>query len=234
MGLPMTEPRPIRKLTVALRAMLIANLCVMLLVGIGYGLHGMAASRLSPGEYLVPLDGFDGSELADLVLTCSGLMAIPVGLICGFLALKWSYRSNQNAHVFARGVENTPKWAIWWWFIPFACLFKPYAVMSEVWRSAIEPDRWKGLKDPVLLRWWWAAHIVSGMTSGAGSALERSSVTAGQVFASDLISLIFVLIQVASTLLYLRVIGRIEPLQTALIAQGRRRPEDTGVPSWAP
>lgn len=164
----------------------------------------------------------------------SGLMLIPAGLVAGFLALKWSYRSNNNAHVFARSLENTPKWAIWWWFIPFACLFKPYAVISEVWRSAMDPDRWRNLKDPVLLRWWWGAHLGAGFGSMIGSALERSATSAGQVVVHDLISLVAMLIQIGSTLLYLRVIGRIEPLQTALIAQGRRRPEDTGVPSWAP
>ena len=234
MGLQAAEPRPIRKLTVALRITLIVDLVFVVLCAIGYGLHALAASQLSPDDYVTPFYAFEGSGLADLVLMWSGLVLIPVGLVAGFLALKWSYRSTRNAHVFARGLENTPKWAIWWWFIPFACLFEPYAVISEVWRSAIEPDRWKGLKDPTLLRWWWGAHLAAGFGAMIGSAFERSATTAGQVMVHDLISLVAMVIQIGSTLLYLRVIGRIEPLQTALIAQGRRRPQDTGAPSWAP
>lgn len=234
MGLPTTEPRPIRRLTLALRITLIVDLLFIVLRAAGYGLQAVAVSHLLPDDYVTPFYAFEGSGLADMVLMWSGLMLIPVGLFAGFLTLKWSYRSNRNAHVFAHGLENTPKWAIWWWFIPFACLFKPYAVISEVWRSAIEPDHWKSLKDPVLLRWWWGAHLAAGFGAVIGSELERSATTAGQVMAIDLFSLIALLIQIASTLLYLRVIGRIEPLQTALIAQGRRRAEDTGAPSWAP
>jgi hypothetical protein len=231
MGLPTTEPRPIRKLTKALRVTLVINIVASAGCALGYGLHAAAASRYDAEAYLGPYDVLEGAQAADLLLMFSGLALLPVGLAAGFLALKWGYRSNANAHVFSRGIENTPKWAIWWWFIPFAALFKPFAVISEVWRAAMEPDRWKTLKDPVRLRLWWAAHLLTSFLAIAGSGMERSAITAGQVVTTDIVSATGMLAQVISTLLYLSVIGRIEPLQTVLIAQGRRRPEDTGVPS---
>ncbi|MDQ1154544.1 DUF4328 domain-containing protein [Brevundimonas sp. SORGH_AS_0993] len=230
----MTEARPIRKLTKALRITLAINIVASAGCALGYGLHAAVASRYDPGAYVGSFDLLEGAQVADLLLMCSGLALLPVGLVAGFLALKWSYRSNANAHVFSRGLENTPQWAIWWWFIPFAALFKPFAVISEVWRAALQPDRWKPLKDPVRLRWWWAAHLLTSALAIAGSAMERSAATASQVVITDIVSAAGMLAQVISTLLYLSVIGRIEPLQTALIAQGRRRPEATNTPSWAP
>lgn len=234
MGLPTTKPRPIRKLTQALRITLAINIVASAGCALGYGLHAAIASRYDVDAYLGPYDVLDGAQAAELLLMCSGLALLLVGLVAGILALKWSYRSNANAHIFSRGIENTPKWAIGWWFIPFAALFKPFAVISEVWRGAMEPDRWKVLKDPVRLRWWWAAHLLTSFLAIAGSAMERSAVTAGQVVTTDIVSATGMVAQVISTMLYLSVIGRIEPLQTALIAQGRRRSEDTATPSWAP
>lgn len=46
MGLPMTEPRPIRKLTLTLRVVLTVDLAFIVLCAIGYGLHAVAASQL--------------------------------------------------------------------------------------------------------------------------------------------------------------------------------------------
>ena len=231
MAKPITDPRPIRGLTTALRITLLINAGISLLAALANGLHGVLVTRLPADDYLRTLDPFPGSELADGLLILSGLGFIPVGLVAGFLALKWIYRANVNAHAFARGVETKPHWAIWWWFIPVAALFKPYGTMSEIWRVAIEPDRWKAIKEPIILRWWWGAHLFAGLFGVVASMMDRSTSTAGHVLITDFTASAGMLVQVVSTLLYVRIVDRISHGQTQLIEQGRRRSRDTGLPA---
>lgn len=233
MAKPIKDPRPIHGLTRALGITLSLNAFASLLAALANGLHGVLASRFHPDDYLRTLEPFPGSELADGLLILSGLALLPLGLVAGFLALKWIYRANVNAHVFAWGVETAPKWTIWWWFIPVAALFKPYAAMSEIWRVAADPDRWKGLKDPAILRWWWGVHLLAGFVAVVGSAMDRSASTAGQVAITDFVAAGAMLVQVVSTTLYVIVVSRIARAQTALIEQERRRSRENERPIWS-
>lgn len=68
-------------------------------------------------------------------------------------------RTNKNARALSgEPLEVTPAWMVWWFCIPFANLFKPYAAVREVW------ERSKGAAPP-LLGLWWAAWILSGILS---------------------------------------------------------------------
>jgi hypothetical protein len=56
-----------------------------------------------------------------------------------------------------RFITFTPGWAVGWWFVPFANLYKPYQMMVELWR-ATDPSRgddWGfGPRSRALPVWW--------------------------------------------------------------------------------
>ena len=49
----------------------------------------------------------------------------------------WIRRANVNADALvASGMEFTPGWAVGWFFVPFANLYKPYQAMAEIYRAS--------------------------------------------------------------------------------------------------
>ncbi|HJS74675.1 MAG TPA: DUF4328 domain-containing protein [Vicinamibacteria bacterium] len=96
-----------------------------------------------------------------------GLSAILFLLLyfCGLILLcLWVYRANANLEVLVpSGSEFTPGWAVGWFFVPIANLFKPYQVVSEIYRAsdpAADPDYWNLAPLPFYLPLWWGSYLV--------------------------------------------------------------------------
>ena len=82
--------------------------------------------------------------------------------------LMWIYRASQNLpRLGALGQRFSPRWAVGWWFVPIMFLFRPYQVISEIWRgsspdSARQPNLdWQLKPTSALLGWWWAFWLIS-------------------------------------------------------------------------
>lgn len=93
----------------------------------------------------------------------------------------WQFHGQTNLvkrHV--SGLRNSPGWAVGWWFVPIANLWKPFQAMSELARASDDPDRWRAVRRPWTLIAWWLAWI--GGTSitrvvsmqGAPTTLEEA------------------------------------------------------------
>ena len=89
-----------------------------------------------------------------------GFLLLFVSLVALFVA--WTYRMNANLHRHAiQGLRFKPGWAAWWYFIPVANLWKPYQVVSEVWRASKDPLNWRQHRADQLVLWWWIAWVVT-------------------------------------------------------------------------
>ncbi|MEW5725960.1 MAG: DUF4328 domain-containing protein [Thermodesulfobacteriota bacterium] len=87
--------------------------------------------------------------------------------------LAWLYRVRRNLP--ALGVEDlrfSPGWTLGWWFVPIMNLFRPFQVVSEIWRAS-DPDRtgsldWKEAPRSALLGLWWffwlAAYLLGNVS----------------------------------------------------------------------
>ena len=114
-------------------------------------------------------DGFvfyDGEVLykEDHAWLWLGLSGIPLIISCITLMiafLMWIHRAYSNLPFLGNdNPKTTPGWAVGWWFIPIASLFKPYDVMKEIsiWSAedGVEISR-NTLGFPLNL--WWAFWI---------------------------------------------------------------------------
>ena len=108
-----------------------------------------------------------------------GLYGVGCLLILVFLVLNlilfmfWVYRMNSNSRAqMASGMAYTPAWAVGWFFIPFANLWRPYQVMSELYRTSQNPIGWKSRPAPALIGWWWGANILSNIVGGISGKLD--------------------------------------------------------------
>ncbi len=102
----------------------------------------------------------------------SGLYAI-VGVIDGVLALitiiffaMWIYRAAANVVAAdVVGFSYTPGWAVGWYFIPFANLFKPFSAMREIWNASHGEQGDRLEHSDGLLTLWWGCWIISNIAS---------------------------------------------------------------------
>ena len=145
------------------------------LVGVGgvvVALNGVAlANRAVGGDIPTP------SELASYISTADGagdlFQLCAVGLAVAFLA--WLSRTVEIVPALGLGTpKDSPRWAIGWWFIPVAFLWKPYTVVREVWDRLAIPARATG--GTLVLAWWlaWIGAVVVNRTANAMAGAESS------------------------------------------------------------
>ena len=109
------------------------------------------------------------------------ILTEPIMPITAVFILTWIHRANHNARQLgAADMRFTPGWAVAWYFVPIAWFWKPYQVMSEIWRASRHPSYWRGQPVSLLLPWWWILWIVpfwgSEVMNGlAGRTLDEAS-----------------------------------------------------------
>src|SRR5262245_38495317 len=144
---------------------------------------------------------FDGkddlTEIAnanDVRQAIIGLVQASIFITSGVLILMWIYRANLNAHrLGADGMAFTPGWAVGWYFVPFANLWKPYQAMKEIWQVSASPQHWESEDRPWFLPLWWTLWIVTSRFDNAAfrmslrddSDIDQLITVSGVVIASD-------------------------------------------------
>ena len=132
-------------------------------------------------------EGSPGSALA-LVGAIGGAVTLLWVLNVVFFCM-WMHRAAQNLRRFGRtGLQFTPGWAVGWWFIPLANLFKPYQAMQEIVRAS-DPDvpvdseygsDWITGTIPPVVNFWWAMWIATIVLDRVTSRMDDFSLwTAG-------------------------------------------------------
>ncbi|MHC4755351.1 MAG: DUF4328 domain-containing protein [Planctomycetota bacterium] len=110
--------------------------------------------------------------------TIIGICQFGVAIITGISFLVWVHRANYNVRKLgAQNMKFTPGWAVGWFFVPIASLWKPYLVMKEIWENSREPndhDR-SGI---TLLNIWWMLFLVSIIFTNVAS---KASVRAEEI-----------------------------------------------------
>jgi hypothetical protein len=72
----------------------------------------------------------------------------------------WIVRAHRNLlSLGARRLDVTPGWALGWFFIPFANLWKPYQAMRTLWRASYDSQRWHLQAVPWWVTLWWVTWI---------------------------------------------------------------------------
>ncbi|MAY20239.1 MAG: hypothetical protein CL955_06440 [Erythrobacteraceae bacterium] len=76
----------------------------------------------------------------------------------------WIYRAHANLRDYGiEGLEFSPGWAVGWYFIPLANLFKPFQAMKELYNTSFgADDRFSG-DAPGNLGVWWGAWIIGNI-----------------------------------------------------------------------
>lgn len=125
-------------------------------------LNAVAAGGPPAGSSVVGRIQFLESFSGVLILTMLGV---------GWTLIRWLDACYAHAKdtLRARGLQHE-KWKTWGWMVPFLNLFKPYQVLSEIYKVATAGagrDDWKKASGSVALLAWWiywtVAHLVMVM-----------------------------------------------------------------------
>jgi Domain of unknown function (DUF4328) len=87
-------------------------------------------------------------------------------IITGILFLRWLYVANCNTRALgAKKMRFSPGWSIGWFFIPIACLWKPYQAIKEILMTSVNPIACRTDKSILILNYFWFLWIIKLITS---------------------------------------------------------------------
>ena len=172
---PRQPLRPIGGLATALVALLVAQMALLVVQMIALIRRSSLVSAVDQGHIVdrLRLEAADNAVQTPARLILLTLTATIV------VWCVWQHRAQRNAiELNGGGLEYTPGWAVGWWFIPIANLFKPFQAMRELWKAS-HGGTWRALPTWALIGWWWGVWIASSVNVWVGSKGVQAGVTFG-------------------------------------------------------
>jgi hypothetical protein len=149
--------------------------------------------------------------------------------------LTWLYQARVNVRALAvRRPSYSSNWAVLGFLVPLVNTFRPYQVVSEVWRASdpetLDPFTWKQRRVSRLVPLWWGllastvgVALLAWLTSvGAGVNLARLELTTALAIAANLLA---GLAAGAATVLITRIGDAQETKYHRLLASEEEKPE---------
>ncbi len=140
------------------------------------------------------------------------LIALNLALV--IMVAMWIYRAAHNARLVRPSMQNSPAWAVGWYFIPVANLWKPYQAMSEIWRISCHPDSWKSVGAPVVMGWWWAGWLLSNMISNGANRAATLATTDAIYTLSAVLSILACIASMVAALALRQLVRQVTAAQT--------------------
>lgn len=189
-------------LTTWVRWLLYAQILVAVISMFSGYMEYQLLSDFENGVYSSQERAMAAGEASDQRQQLIALVYLAIFILSAIVILKWIYRAGHNARAIgAEGMKISPGWAVGWYFIPIATLWKPYQAMKEIWQASHSPTDWEKRDSGPFLAIWWVLWIVS---NGLGQALFRMSMRAEEISelknlnlwyqASEVISILLALI----------------------------------------
>lgn len=162
----------------------------------------------------------ENDMLAAGVIALVGLAALIVTLIAAVFVLRSIYRASNNLHAAGvNGLEFTPGWCVGWFFIPIACLWKPYQAMKEIWTSSADPLQFS-VDRSVLLPIWWALFLASNITGTSSARVALFDHGADAQAMADMLSTVSTIITIPEAVILLILLKQIVAAQERNIHYG--------------
>jgi hypothetical protein len=108
--------------------------------------------------------------------------------VCVIVVGRWIYRASSNALALSGDPSISPGWAVGWYFIPFANLFKPLQAMKQVWAVTDEGDGYGAHRTPPILAWWWGLWIVTNILSNVSFRMSMNGTDGSVIATIDLVA----------------------------------------------
>jgi len=140
----------------------------------------------------------DAANFSDVLVSMVGILQLLATLVVGIVFLCWTYRVCKNAHSLNMAPQaTTPGWAVGWYFVPIANLWKPYTALREAFLASCHPDLQREGGASLITFWWWI-HILGvvlgnisfrmALSLGENAAMTQLITLNGIQIAGDVVS----------------------------------------------
>ena len=211
MASPLRDPvlllRPARILVFLSLVMALAGAC-------SDALELLFFDRLETGAFTTDNEMMAAAEANDIRQMIVGFAYLAVLVVCFIFVGRWIYFSSKNLRAFgAVGLTIRPGWAVGWYFIPIANLWKPYQAMKEIWQASTDPLDWGRQESPGLMPAWWALWLISNVADQASFRLLDNASTIAEYKMAATVSIASGGLNVALCAVFVTLISRISRLQ---------------------
>ena len=138
-------------------------------------------------------------------------------VVTGIAFLRWIYFANYNTGSFGTTrMHFTPGWAVGWYFVPIANLWKPYQALKEVFKASHPDflDDWQQAPHPDILPLWWTLWVISSFIGRAVVRLTLGAETIDELLAASWITFVADTVNLPLGFLAMNVVARLQLLQS--------------------
>ncbi len=169
-------------------------------------------NEVQAGRLLTPGEANSNDTREQIIAGVRFLQIVAIVVIFSM----WIYRANYNARELgAADMKFSPGWAVGWYFIPVANLWKPYQAMCEIWQASADPAHWKQQARGPILPWWWGLFVLSNLISNASLRMMLRAKTVPDLILSTIVSAVSDAIDIAASAAALVLVIQIFRMQMA-------------------
>lgn len=201
---------------------LLAPARILVLLTLGLAVVGVGSNALEL-QFLQKLDTGAFASEQDMMAAADAndqrqlIVFVPyavVAILAFIFVGRWIYFSSKNLRAFgAIGLTIRPGWAVGWYFVPIANLWKPYQAMKEIWQASSDPLDWTRQETPGLMPVWWLLWLVSTVADQGASRLTSNAETIADFQLAASISIASGALYAAACMLLVMLMNRITRLQ---------------------
>jgi len=156
----------------------------------------------------------------DVRYAAVGSVQLAVSITSIIVFLVWVYRTHKNLrYLHAEGLRFTPGWAVGWFFVPFMSLFRPYQVVSEIWKASKPevdtPDSWEKSTSSPIIGGWWAFFLISNFAGMVASRIWLGGEELSELLTATYGYMVFDATTVVWTIMAILLVKRISQFQEA-------------------
>lgn len=211
--LPPERPRTYRSisfLTYATIGAVALNALALLLQIVALIGQWRLLSRMADHAFASQGDVATAAQASDGLVALAALLFVVSLVLAYIVAGFWIYNAACNVRALgARGFQNSPGWAVGWYAVPLMSLFKPFQAMEEIYQASASPARWQGLETPVLLRFWWGAWLLAGITGYVVAIVARTTTDIPGLIGATQFQLIDIAVDLVASALFVIIVWRI-------------------------
>jgi hypothetical protein len=169
------------------------------------------------GEIITPSEAISNDTREAII----GFTQFALYLASGIVFLIWIHKAHKN--LLSLNVSNlrfTPGWAVGWFFVPVMSLFRPYQVVSEIWKASYpkadaNTTYWKSIPTSPLVGWWWTLFIISNFVAQIALRLILTGEDLSDLLNSTYAYVVSDAIDVVGIMITILMVRRISQFQAA-------------------
>ena len=195
-------------------ATLTKTLCLLLWISLAMAVISTGHSGISIMTNQPPRAETDPISLRDIIELLLGLLNLVIFITTVVFFCMWTHRANRNARALgATHLQFTPGWAVGWFFIPIANLWKPRQVMREIWHASHNPQAGPDETTPTVVSNWWTLWLLTNILGQLAFRYGLQADTARGLMTSEVFRLVSSFVEIWLCFVAVKLITTIYEMQ---------------------